>query len=226
MELLYDKIKSTNMILFIVCILLFSTAAFAQSELVTQIEQVYNSIDTADYLEKIADSYMQSLKEEEKKYYRYEYYKKEIEDETQKKYDEFVHNIHKSTPYFVLNLNINNESIGIDSSCLKYNLFFYNKNNSLCFLVWTKNGAWLGHSENYLFFSSYFKVRKHRKEMIRVHKKILRKKPAYLLSIENRGNTVSYVIDDKIYVYSIEHRKEYELQEYIKLYFSSKSENL
>lgn len=204
---------------------MFSTPTSAQGELVTQIKQVYNSIDTIDYLERIADSYMKHLKEEEKTYYKYEYYKKEIETKSQEKYDEFVHNIHASKPCFVLNLNVDKDSVSIDSSYMKYNLFFYNKKNNLCFLVWTKNGVWNGHSENYELLASSFTVRKYKRKMTRVHKKILRKNPEYIISIGDgyRGETVSYVVGDRIYVYNVEYRKEYELQEYIKLYLSSKS---
>ncbi len=121
--------------------------------------------------------------------------------------------------YYVLNLIIdscNNSDKQIcllpDTSDLPFHLFSFDKNLRVKFIVYVYEGRYSGTTDRYRSSSS-----KISKNAPRVFKKILKKRPKYLLCCDDLEgmNTILYELNDKIYVYRILQMKEYELNEYL-----------
>lgn len=111
-------------------------------------------------------------------------------------------------PHYVLRLNVKDGQIKIDSSTLKFNIFWIDGNDirsykSIIVLdgqIYTEDCPWA------------FILNRVRR---RAAKHISRRKPTYILSCEGIGG-VMYMLNDKIYVYDIATNSDYELDDFIK----------
>jgi len=224
-------------------ILLFSIFILQNAEsqnLVKQIESKYNSLDSASYFSEIILSYKKNRKISMTKFIK-EYVditskhnidsierKRRIDSiffsrystEIKAKELSWATEIENKFVHYVLTLKIDSckESeteicIVPDTSNLCFNLFYYDKRPyiiSPIFFVY--NGEYSCYDDMYRSFS-----KKLSRNFPKILKKILKKNPKYLLYCEDfEGmNTILYLLNDKIYVYRIIQKEEYELNEYI-----------
>lgn len=137
----------------------------------------------------------------------------------EKRTNEFIFDIKDKSMYYVLNLQIDtcgqlDKRICLlpDTNNLPFSLFHLDKHSKNNFYVFVDSGTYVYHSSAYPTFSTQIG-----KNIPKVFKRILKKKPKYLLFCnELEGmNTILYILNDKIYVYRIIQMKEYELQDYI-----------
>jgi hypothetical protein len=127
---------------------------------------------------------------------------------------EFISDIKNDPAHYVLNLVLQNElTLQVDTGKLSFNLFCFDRNYKGSLYVYCEDGQYSWQDYRYITFS-----RKLSKNAPKVFKKIMQKRPKYLLycyELEEM-NTILYVLNDKIYVYRIIQMEEYELNEYAK----------
>jgi hypothetical protein len=202
--------------------------------LIQQIDSIYQSIDTVAYFANMAISCKDKMEEIAKEMEDLDLelklcsYKRISEDSlhryyqhwVKERYDKFISKIYRANSVFVLNLLIKKDSIDkgkitleIDTGKLNFNLFYFDKDYKGDFYVYVNNGQYSEDDSYYITFAP-----KIGKNAPKVFKKIMRKKPKYLLYCYqlDQMNTILYVLNNKIYVYRIVEMEEYELSDYIK----------
>ena len=95
---------------------------------------------------------------------------------------------------------------------LAFNLFYFDKNyKGDLYIYCGEDGEYW---RSYSFYPTFSRVIA--KNAPKAFRKIMRKKPKYLLLCDELEgmNTILYVLNDKIYVYRIVEMKEYELSDY------------
>jgi hypothetical protein len=129
----------------------------------------------------------------------------------------FNNEIANLSPLFVLNINVcqnaNNELfLCPDTARLKFNIYFFGKHLYPAYYIFMHNEEL---EINTNFYPTY--SRPIAKNARRAFTRIMRKQPKYLLVIRQFGmNAISYVLNDKIYVFIITEMREYELSDYLK----------
>lgn len=215
--------------------------------LLQQIEDAYNSLDSIFYIENVISSYREKKEKECKEtdnlllemrgfdYNNLNFNQRQNDLDSiygkmthSNAYNQlhwslkdpvgwFASNIRDKPVHYVLNLKIDTcgklTCLLPDTSSLTFNLFYFGKDYKDGFYVYCEEGQYSWSDSRYRTFSK--KIGKNAKK---VFKKILRKKPKYLLYCsELEGmNTVLYVLNDEIYVYRIIQMKEYKLDDYIR----------
>jgi hypothetical protein len=199
--------------------------------LICQIDSAYQSIDTASYRKNMILSFkkrMEQIAVEMENLDSSFSYKWAKDDSIRKYYqiwikdrcDKFISEIYNADPVYVLNLLVKKDIIDnkrlvleVDTGKLNFNLFDFGKNFNGNLFVFVDNGEYSEHDRQYIAFS-----RKLGRNAPKVFKKIMSKKPEYLLYCSQLDwmNTILYVLNDKIYVYRIIQMEEYELSEYLK----------
>lgn len=216
--------------------IMFFSNLYCQT-LIEQIESAYVSLDSTTYIENIVASFTKSkeqlAKDSEKAIlelngntvdekgtkqvlkttnYLPTVGDKKIRQET----DQFYTKLKSETPTYVLNLELNdNHTLKVNNSKLPFNLFYFDKHYKGHLFVYCEKGEYSWHDNLYRTFSSVLG-----ENAPKVFRKILKKKPRYLLYCTDleEMNTILYVIDKKIYVYRIIEMKEYDLDEYMTKY--------
>ena len=129
----------------------------------------------------------------------------------------FISAVKGKPVHFVLNLMLGKQDqhsfFQPDTSKMQFNLISFDKRFNPKFYVYVVWGKFVDYHEFFPTFSKQIG-----KNVPKIYRKILRKNPKYLLNCDELegGNTIWYVLDDKIYVYRIKQMEEYELDEYIK----------
>jgi len=135
-------------------------------------------------------------------------------------YSTFIFAIKNKPVHFVLNLMFEKHGhpgqhafFMPDTSKMKFDLISFDKRYKPQFYVYVVKGKFV---EYHSFFPTF--LRKAGKNVPKIYRKILRKKPRFMLNCANLegGNTIWYVLNDEIYVYRIIQMKEYKLNDYIK----------
>ena len=221
--------------------------------LIQQIDDVYSSLDSAAYIEDLIISFRVAMERERKEmddgilelrgidYHGIDsiqrqqiiddilgktmYSKTWLEDRA----NIFISAVKDNKPvYYVLNLradSCNQSYIHLcllpDTIRLPFNLFYFGKKYKDGFYIYCEGGQYSWQDSGYRTFS-----RKLGKNAPKVFKKILRKKPKYLLyCYELEGmNTILYVLNDEIYVYRIMQMKKYKLDDYVEKFLLSKND--
>lgn len=235
----YNTIGMKKVFFILFCT--FTIPNVQSQNIVQQIENKYNTLDSISYFDEIILSYKKNRKISMTKFIK-EYVditsKYSIDSiERNKREDSIFFNrypketkarelswtkeIENKSVHYVLNLNIdrcrysNNEFYIVpDTSYLSFNLFYYDKRPyiiSPIFFVY--RGEYSCYDVMYRSFS-----KKLSRNFPKVLKKILKKNPKYLLFCEEfEGmNTILYLFDGNIYVYRIIQKEEYELNEYLR----------
>ena len=180
-------------------------------------QKVWEEIDAA-YMKSIAASYL-NIDDSIKRNNTIDNISKEHNEIIKSRYySMFISNIKDNPIHYVLNLRIDscclsNKQIYLfpDTSKMPFNLFCFGNNYKGGIYVYFENGQYSWSDSHYVTFSRQFG-----KNATKVFRKIMQKKPRYLLYCsELEGmNTIMYVLNNKIYVYRIVQMKEYVLDDY------------
>jgi hypothetical protein len=200
--------------------------------LIQQIENAYNALDTVSYIEKLRLSF----EEIEKNHLQRD--KIFITEELGLDYDstdsirenffmeerikDFNTKTNSKTPQFVLNLVFKTaverslSTLIVDTTELSFNLFYFGKNYKGNFYIYCEDGKYNWKCNCYaVIFSKELAI-----NVLKSFKKIMKKNPKYLLYCgELEYLTIMYVLNDKIFIYRVTEMKEYELDEFFRMYF-------
>lgn len=233
-----------------ICITLLFSGLFVQSSngqtLIQKIEDAYNTLDSTSYIEDVILSFKKVIERQEKEMKNGTLelfgFDPTIMDSVRRQSTlDSIDSLHKNSihfgqvktwtieertnmfrdrvkaepPIYVLNLTPReDQSLQVDTGKLAFNLFYLSKHVKDNFYVFVDNEYTFSGNE-YPTFS-----RPVAKNLGRVLRRVLRKRPKYLLfSAELEGmNTILYVLSDKVFVYRIAQMREYELSDYAKAF--------
>ena len=217
---------------------LFLNISNAQS-LTEQIEQAYNRLDSASYIDNIIQSYAKCLDNRDKETYDLlvkmlgsgsdsisviraknrvdsmypPNYFQSCKITNARYLKEFENSVKSGTPLYVLNLRLKDgQTLQVDTSKLAFNLYYFGKRYKGRLYIYCDEGE-CGYDSYYRTFS-----RKLGKNAPKVFRKIMRKHPKYLLfcrDLVERMNSILYVIGNDIYIYRIIQMQEYKLDDYM-----------
>ena len=162
-----------------------------------------SGVDSSDVVQKqhIADSiYLRYFKDD-----------KTWNDQEVKK---IANEVRAGAPLYVLNLKLKDKQIlQVDTSRLAFNLFYFDKRCKGRLYVYCDDGEYSGLDSRYRTFS-----RPLGRNAPKVFRKIMRKRPKYLLFCpELEGmNTILYVINNEVFIYRIVEMEKYKLDDFMK----------
>ena len=218
---------------------LFLNISNAQS-LTEQIEQAYNRLDSASYIDNIIQSYAKCLDNADKETYDLLVElacsgsdsisviraKNRVDSMyppnffqsckiTNVRYlKEFENSVKSGTPLYVLNLRLKDgQTLQVDTSRLAFNLYYFGKKYKGRLYVYCDDGEYSGIDSRYRTFS-----RPLGRNAPKVFRKIMRKQPKYLLFCPDLEgmNTILYVINNEVFIYRIVEMEKYKLDYYMK----------
>ena len=217
---------------------LFSSISKAQT-LIEQIERAYSALDSTSYIDNIVLSYSKSLEKEHEETFKsfvdicssgvdssdvvqkqhiadsiYLRYFKDDKIWNDQEVKEFANEVRAGTPLYVLNLKLKDkQALQVDTSRLAFNLFYFDKRCKGRLYVYCDDGEYSGLDSRYRTFS-----RPLGRNAPKVFRKIMRKRPKYLLFCpELEGmNTILYVINNEVFLYRIVEMEKYKLDDYMK----------
>ena len=213
--------KRISLIFIMGC--LFLNISNAQS-LTEQIEQAYNRLDSASYIDNIIQSYAKWLdsgsdsisviraKNRVDSMYPPNYFQS-CKITNARYLKKFENRVKSGTPLYVLNLRLKDgQTLQVDTSRLAFNLYYFGKRYKGRLYIYCDEGEYSWQDSYYRTFS-----RKLGKNAPKVFRKIMRKHPKYLLYCRDLGcmNTILYVIGNDIYIYRIIQMQEYKLDDYM-----------
>jgi hypothetical protein len=145
------------------------------------------------------------------------------------KYNDFIFHISNKSndTMFLLNLHVEKDttkdvtscySLAPDTSKMCFNIFFLDKNSSPDYVIYVENGNYCEHG----LYGSF--SRKLVLNTPKAYRKVIKKCPKYLLRCYEleQMNTILYVLNNKIYVYRIIEKEEYELNDYLEKFVDKK----
>ena len=215
---------------------LFLNISNAQS-LTEQIEQAYNRLDSASYIDNIIQSYAKCLDNADKKTYDllvkmlgsgsdsisviraknrvdsiFPDFFQSSKISNARDVKQFENRVKSGILLYVLNLRLKDgQTLQVDTSRLAFNLYYFGKKYKGRLYVYCYEGE--------CGYDSYYRTcsRKLGKNAPKVFRKIMRKHPKYLLYCTDleRMNTILYVIGNDIYIYRISQMQEYKLDDYM-----------
>ena len=217
---------------------LFLNISNAQS-LTEQIEQAYNRLDSASYIDNIIQSYAKWLDNADKETYDllvelacsgsdsisviraknrvdsiFPDFFQSCKITNARYLKEFENSVKSGTPLYVLNLRLKDgQTLQVDTSKLAFNLYYFGKRYKGRLYIYCDEGEYSWQDSYYRTFS-----RKLGKNAPKVFRKIMRKHPKYLLfctDLVERMNSILYVIGNDIYIYRIIQMQEYKLDDYM-----------
>ena len=214
---------------------LFFCISNAQT-LIEQIERAYSALDSASYINKIVLSYAKSLEKNEEETYKLLYspdsdsmkvaqwfnradsmYLKYLQKHkilNEPAIRHFENEVKSGMPLYVLNLKLKDkQALQVDTGRLAFNLFYFEKRCKGRLYVYCYDGKYGWHEDGYRTFS-----RPLGRNAPKVFRKIMRKRPKYLLFCpELEGmNTILYVINNEVFIYRIVEMEKYKLDDYMK----------
>ena len=227
--------KRISLIFIMGC--LFLNISNAQS-LTEQIEQAYNRLDSASYIDNIIQSYAKCLDNADKETYDllvkmlgsgsdsisviraknrvdsiFPDFFQSSKISNARDVKQFENRVKSGIPLYVLNLRLKDgQTLQVDTSKLAFNLYYFGKRYKGRLYIHCDEGEYSGQDSYYRTFS-----RKLGKNAPKVFRKIMRKHPKYLLYCTDleRMNTILYVIGNDIYIYRISQMQEYKLDDYM-----------
>ena len=227
--------KRISLIFIMGC--LFLNISNAQS-LTEQIEQAYNRLDSASYIDNIIKSYAKCLDNADKEIYDvfvelrcsgsdsisviraknrvdsiFPDFFQSSKISNARDVKQFENSVKSGTPLYVLNLRLKDgQTLQVDTSKLAFNLYYFGKRYKGRLYIYCYEGEYSGQDSYYRTFS-----RKLGKNAPKVFRKIMRKHPKYLLYCTDLEcmNTILYVIGNDIYIYRIIQMQEYKLDDYM-----------
>ena len=227
--------KRISLIFIIGC--LFLNISNAQS-LTEQIEQAYNRLDSASYIDNIIQSYAKCLDNADKETYDllvkmlgsgsdsisviraknrvdsiFPDFFQSSKISNARDVKQFENRVKSGIPLYVLNLRLKDgQTLQVDTSKLAFNLYYFGKRYKGRLYIYCDEGEYSWQDSYYRTFS-----RKLGKNAPKVFRKIMRKHPKYLLYCRDLGcmNTILYVIGNDIYIYRIIQMQEYKLDDYM-----------
>ena len=217
---------------------LFLNISNAQS-LTEQIEQAYNRLDSASYIDNIIQSYAKWLDNADKETYDllvelacsgsdsisviraknrvdsiFPDFFQSSKISNARDVKQFENRVKSGIPLYVLNLRLKDgQTLQVDTSKLAFNLYYFGKRYKGRLYIYCYEGEYSGQDSYYRTFS-----RKLGKNAPKVFRKIMRKHPKYLLfctDLVERMNSILYVIGNDIYIYRIIQMQEYKLDDYM-----------
>ena len=233
---LYTKWIKVNMkrvyLIFIMNSLIFCISN-AQT-LIEQIERAYSALDSTSFIDNIVLSYSKSLEKEHEETFKsfvdicssdvvqkqhiadsiYLRYFKDDKSWNDQEVKKFANEVKAGTPLYVLNLKLKDkQTLQVDTSRLAFNLFYFDKRCKGRLYVYCDDGEYSGLDSRYRTFS-----RPLGRNAPKVFRKIMRKRPKYLLFCpELEGmNTILYVINNEVFIYRIVEMEKYKLDDYMK----------
>ena len=217
---------------------LFSSISKAQT-LIEQIERAYSALDSTSFIDNIVLSYSKSLEKEHEETFKsfvdicssgvdssdvvqkqhiadsiYLRYFKDDKTWNDQEVKKFANEVRAGTPLYVLNLKLKDkQALQVDTSRLAFNLFYFDKRCKGRLYVYCDDGEYSGLDSRYRTFS-----RPLGRNAPKVFRKIMRKRPKYLLFCpELEGmNTILYVINNEVFLYRIVEMEKYKLDDYMK----------
>jgi len=238
---LYTKWIKVNMkrvyLIFIMNSLIFCISN-AQT-LIEQIERAYSALDSTSFIDNIVLSYSKSLEKEHEETFKsfvdicssgvdssdvvqkqhiadsiYLRYFKDDKTWNDQEVKKIANEVRAGTPLYVLNLKLKDkQTLQVDTSRLAFNLFYFDKRCKGRLYVYCDDGEYSGLDSRYRTFS-----RRLGRNAPKVFRKIMRKRPKYLLFCpELEGmNTILYVINNEVFIYRIVEMEKYKLDDYMK----------
>ena len=207
--------------------------------LIEQVERAYSALDSTSYIDNIVLSYSKSLEKEHEETFKsfvdicssgvdssdvvqkqhiadsiYLRYFKDDKTWNDQEVKKFANEVRAGTPLYVLNLKLKDkQTLQVDTSRLAFNLFYFDKRCKGRLYVYCDDGAYSGDDSRYGTFS-----RPLGRNAPKVFRKIMRKRPKYLLFCpELEGmNTILYVINNEVFLYRIVEVEKYKLDDYMK----------
>ena len=227
--------KRISLIFIMGC--LFLNISNAQS-LTEQIEQAYNRLDSASYIDNIIQSYAKWLDNLDRETYDvlvelrcsgsdsisviraknrvdsiFPDFFQSSKISNARDVKQFENRVKSGTPLYVLNLRLKyGQTLQVDTSKLAFNLYYFGKRYKGRLYIYCYEGEYSWQDSYYRTFS-----RKLGKNAPKVFRKIMRKHPKYLLystDLESM-NTILYVIGNDIYIYRVSQMQEYKLDDYM-----------
>ena len=217
---------------------LFFCISNAQT-LIEQIERAYSALDPASYIDKVILSYAKTLDKQYEETFKsfvdmcssgvdssdvvqkqhiadsiYLRYFKDDKTWNDQEVKKFANEVRAGTPLYVLNLKLKDkQTLQVDTSRLAFNLFYFDKRCKGRLYVYCDDGEYSGLDSRYRTFS-----RRLGRNAPKVFRKIMRKRPKYLLFCpELEGmNTILYVINNEVFLYRIIEMEKYKLDDYMK----------
>ena len=217
---------------------LFSSISKAQT-LIEQIERAYSALDSTSFIDNIVLSYSKSLEKEHEETFKsfvdicssgvdssdvvqkqhiadsiYLRYFKDDKTWNDQEVKKIANEVRAGTPLYVLNLKLKDkQALQVDTSRLAFNLFYFDKRCKGRLYVYCDDGEYSGLDSRYRTFS-----RPLGRNAPKVFRKIMRKRPKYLLFCpELEGmNTILYVINNEVFLYRIVEMEKYKLDDYMK----------
>ena len=217
---------------------LFFCISNAQT-LIEQIERAYSALDPASYIDKVILSYAKTLDKQYEETFKsfvdmcssgvdssdvvqkqhiadsiYLRYFKDDKTWNDQEVKKFANEVRAGTPLYVLNLKLKDkQTLQVDTSRLAFNLFYFDKRCKGRLYVYCYDGKYGWHEDGYRTFS-----RRLGRNAPKVFRKIMRKRPKYLLFCpELEGmNTILYVINNEVFLYRIIEMEKYKLDDYMK----------
>lgn len=193
---------------FIISLLLICSMQHlrAQSHLLL-IEEKYDQLDSVQYLNNLRDAIYQSVIKD---------FNEPLDDHIVGRYSYIKDGINDQNIRFVLNVDIDTTKLDTDifllvrDSIYNFNIYCHDNKFNPTFYVFFVNDQLDIFGDVFPTFSKRFA----KKIKIGI-KRILKKRPKYILDCQHLPNTVLYVKDDKIFVYRVLQSEEYELNDYV-----------
>ena len=207
--------------------------------LIEQIERAYSALDSTSFIDNIVLSYSKSLEKEHEETFKsfvdmcssgvdssdvvqkqhiadsiYLRYFKDDKTWNDQEVKKFAIEVRAGTPLYVLNLKLKDkQTLQVDTGRLAFNLFYFDKRCKGRLYVYCYDGKYGWHEDGYRTFS-----RRLGRNAPKVFRKIMRKRPKYLLFCpELEGmNTILYVINNEVFLYRIVEMEKYKLDDYMK----------
>ena len=207
--------------------------------LIEQIERAYSALDSTFFIDNIVLSYSKSLEKEHEETFKsfvdicssgvdssdvvqkqhiadsiYLRYFKDDKTWNDQEVKKIANEVRAGTPLYVLNLKLKDkQTLQVDTSRLAFNLFYFDKRCKGRLYVYCDDGEYSGLDSRYRTFS-----RRLGRNAPKVFRKIMRKRPKYLLFCpELEGmNTILYVINNEVFLYRIVEMEKYKLDDYMK----------
>lgn len=204
--------KIIDFVLLLYCV---TNPIHSQSK-INQIGTHYFQIDSVSYLKSLENAVIESVIID---------FRKPLEAHIKERYYSIKNGIENNNVKFVLNVEIdttklkseNYDYLEIDLSHYNFNIYCFDKKNNPVYFIYFYDGMLNFFGDFYPTFSKSYS-----KQIRLAFKNILKKKPQYLLNCNSLPNTILYIKDEKIYVYRVKQKEEYELDVYVKRFWETK----
>lgn len=178
--------------------------------IINQIETFYFQLDSVSYLKSLENAIIESVIRD---------FQEPLESHIQWKYNQIKNGIADKNIKFVLNIEIDitklesdtYDYIKIDTSRYNFNVYCFNKRNFPVYYIFFLEGELDFNGDFFPTFSKSYS-----KQIKLGFRNVLKKQPQYILNCYSLPNTILYVLNEKIFVYRVKQKDEYEFSVYMK----------